>query len=181
VLEPNDETHPPSHVFASRASGSRAVLIGVPAVALLCCVLLPVLTFFVGGFLVVAVALHAGSSAMRPFLEPVLRVPVAAPRKRHAHLLLLAGAGLVLLVGGSVGASINGHLRGTIEQRGRVSELEARKLETLLERARRHMAAGELEEAELVLLNAQETVAEGTGGRSEVEALLALVRSSGRP
>jgi hypothetical protein len=166
------------------ASGTRRAglrWVGVAGLAALCCFVLPVVPFFVGGSLVVGVLVHAFSPTARPFVEPLLRLPIAAPARRRRQLLLEAGAGVLLVLGASTGAGLNGRVRGELEQRGRMNALAEQQVEGLLERAREHLDEGRFGEAELVLLNAVEVRGVDPDRRAEVDELLDRVRRSGDP
>ena len=73
--------------------------------------LAPVLPLFLGVFLVIAVALHAGVPDMRPYLDTVLRIPVERPARRRQRLLITGAAGLVLILTGTLGAMARSNLR----------------------------------------------------------------------
>jgi hypothetical protein len=151
----------------------RAVIV---ALALLCSILLPAVAIFLGVFLLAAVAVHAWSPSLQPFVQPLLRVPVGRPATRYARLLVFAGAAILLVLSGSVGATVRGHLRSRGEGRAMQREAEDQHLAQLLERAREQLSAGSVEGAELVLLDAEAMVATDSEQRAELDELLERVR-----
>jgi hypothetical protein len=163
----------------ARTVGIRLAVIG--ALVLLCSAVLPVLPIFCGGLLIVAAAIHAGLPELRPLVDPVLRVPVGRAGKRHAHLLLMAGVGVLLVGGGSVGATMRGRLSGEWEQRERRRELAEGHVTKILERARHFLSVGDVGAAELVLLEADAFSDVDADTRAEIDGLLERVRRSGDP
>jgi hypothetical protein len=149
------------------------------ALALACSLLLPAVPMVGGVFLVVAVALHAWSADLRPFVQPLLRVPVAKASVRHGRLLLLAGAGALLVASGAAGASMRGHLRAEREQREGRREAGEKGALDLMERVQGSLAAGDVDGAELALLDAGTLVDADSEWRAEVDELLERVRRSG--
>lgn len=153
-----------------------AVIIGL---TLLCSVLLPAVSIVLGVCLVFAVALHAWSPELRPYVDRLLRVPVARASTRHKRLTLAAGAGALLILSGAVGATVRGRLRSEWEQAGRQREVAEENVAELLTRARDFLDVGNVDGAELVLLDADAVIATGSGQRAEVDDLLERVRRSG--
>jgi len=90
---------------------------GAGAFLFLGSVLVPGVPIVLGMLVIVATAVYAGLPVLRPWLEPVLRVPVALARKRQGRLLLVAGCGLLLVLSGFVGAKVRGNWRSRSEQR----------------------------------------------------------------
>lgn len=163
--------------------GTRRVAIrraSIVAGALVGCVLLPVVAIFLGVFLIAAAALHAWSFSLRPYLQPILRVPVARPHQRRTRLLVAGGAGALLVLCGSVGATIRGQLRSQWEQRATRLEDGDKRVGEILDRARFQLSAGNIEGAELELLNADGIVMDDAR-RAEVDELLQRVRLARDP
>jgi hypothetical protein len=169
-------TLPSSVKSALRHVGTRRA--GIAVLVLLCSFFLPVVAIFLGVFLIAAVAVHAWSFTLRPLVQPILRVPVGRPGKRRARLLAAAGAGALLVLSGSVGATIRGHLRTQWEQRATRREADDLQAVELLQRARDQLSLGNVEAAELVLIDADALVALDPARRAEVDDLLARVRLS---
>lgn len=156
-----------------------ARLAGIVALTLLGAVVLPVVPIVLGVFLIGAVALHAWSPDLRPIVQPLLRVPVAGAGKRHARLLVAASVGVLLVLSGSVGATMRGRLRSEWEQReGELVAAEATAIE-ILARARHKLSAGDVEGAELELMEADAIVAIDSERQAEVSDLLERVLRSG--
>lgn len=178
-MERSDEAQPSKPSSEIRILGLRIAT--AVAVAGLCSVFVPVVPFFVGAFLLVAASVHLGAPALHPFLDPLLRVPVGAPAKRRARVLLVAGAGVLLLSSGAVGAGIHGRLHGEEEQRRRVREQAEQQIDDLLERAENDLSAGDVGRAELELLDA-EALLDGDSSRAgDVHELLDRVRRARVP
>jgi len=157
-------------------AGKRLVVFA--AVALLGFLILPLIPILAGVLLVITVALCAWSPELQPYLEPLLRIPVAEPAKRRARLLLAAGVGVLLVVAGSTGATLRGTWRSKWQQhKERIVSAED-DVAALVERAREHLAAGDLGSAEIALLDAA-LVATDSDTQEEVEDLLMRVRRSG--
>jgi hypothetical protein len=160
-----------------RTFGIRCAVVGVCALA--ASALVPVVPIVAGALLVAAVGIHLGLAEMRPYLDPVLRVPVGRARKRHTWLALVAGFGCALVACGSVGAAFRGRLDGERLQRELRGELASGHVETVLKRARHFLAVGDLGAAELVLLEADAMVGLDDERRAEVDRLLDDLRRSG--
>jgi hypothetical protein len=166
--------------FLSSVAGRNGVRAAVLVpVVLAATVLLPVLPFFLGALLMATAGIHAWVPALRPGVQVLLRVPVAAREKRRAHLLLVAGTGFLLAAGGAVGASIRGQLRTEWDQHATLREQTEVRVGEVVERARRHIAAGELGVAELELMNAEGEADLAPQAGAELDALLADLRLSG--
>jgi hypothetical protein len=167
--------------LASRWRDPRVRLASIVGLTLLCSVLLPAVPIFVGVFLVLAVALHAWSPELRPYVDTILRVPIGRPSMRRARLLTLAGAGGLLILVGSVSARFVGQLRTEWElEQGQREFAEEYAIE-LLARARSHLSKGDLEGAELALMGADATVILDAEWQAELDGLLELVRHSNDP
>jgi hypothetical protein len=167
------ETPGTRHVRIRRAS--------ILALAVVCSVVLPVVAIFLGVFLMAAAALHAWSFSLRPYLQPILRVPVARPHQRRTRLLVAAGAGALLVLCGSLGATIRGQLRSQWEQRATRLEDGDKRVREILDRARFQLSVGNIEGAELELLNADAVVGMDDARRAEVDDLLQRVRLARDP
>lgn len=170
-------TQPPPKAARMRRAGLQAA--AAVAFILLCSLFFPAVPIILGVLLLVAAALHAWSADLRPYVQLLLRVPVARASKRHARLLLAAGAGLILMLCGAVGATTRGHLRTEREQRVKAREAGEQVVIELLERARDHLATGNIVGAELALTEADEIVDAGPEKQAEVDELLERVRRSG--
>jgi hypothetical protein len=153
----------------------------IGAAALVCSVVMPVVAIFLGVFLIAAAALHAWSFSLRPYLQPILRVPVARPHQRRRRLLVAGGAGALLVLSGSVGATLRGQLRSQWEQRATRLEDGDKRAAELLERARFELSVGNIEGAELVLLDAEAIAPLDEARRAEVDELLEKVRLARDP
>lgn len=162
------------------AGPRRIVVVGAVcvALALLFSALLPAVPIMLGVLLVVAVALHVALPDLRPYLDPVLRVPVGRPRMRHGRLALAACAGVLLVAGGSVGATLGTEARVERERRRREQEQTEGQLEALLRDARDHLAAGNVGRAELALMDAAELGSGTSEQQREVERLLAALEGA---
>jgi len=153
---------------------------GVAAgLVLLCSAFLPALAIFLGVLLILAVALHAWAPDLRPYVQSLLRMPVVSPSMRRARLTLLAGAGVLLVASGAAGATIRGQMVSQWEQRERRIEVAEEGVGELLERARSLIAAGEVESAEFLLLDADAAAAVDGVKQDEVDDLLDRVHRSG--
>lgn len=159
----------------ARAAASRALLL--LALVVLCSAFLPALPIFLGVFLLVAVGLHVCAPDLRAFVEVCL--PLARVAGVRKGLLLTASAGLLLILGGSLGATIGGHLRSEREHRERERAQHEERWSELLERARGQLAAGDVNAAELTLMEAGELASPTVEGHGEVEELLQRVSRSG--
>jgi hypothetical protein len=148
------------------------------ALALLCSVVFPALPIFFGALLICAVGLHAFSPDVRPYVQLLLRVPTATGFRARARLLLLAGAGVLLVVCGSAAANLRGHLRGRWAHGERRREAAEESVTGVLSRARALISAGNVEGAELVLMDADAIPDVDAGRQREVDELLERVRRS---
>jgi len=162
-----------------RESGN-GVKIGAAVVAtLLCSGLLPGLPILIGMLLILAVALHTWTPDLQPWLQPILRVPVAAAATRRARLVLIAVVGGLLVVSGAVGATTRGHLRSRWEQDGRRREVAEQDATRLMARVEDYLAGGDVLSAELALMEADRITDLDPARRAEFTAMLERVRSSG--
>jgi hypothetical protein len=177
MLEQATEPRPPLLTTRAQNAGIRFAV--VAALTLVTGIVVPWLPFFGGVFLILAVALHVWAPALRPFVEPFVRVPVARAAERRARLLRVAGVGVLLVASGVLGASIRGRLDSRSEQREGRQEFDEKRLSELLERAQSHLTAGDVAEAEFVLLQAEAIDAADSGTKEEIDELLERVRRSG--
>ena len=156
--------------------GRKAGLVAVAV--LLCAALLPGLLILLG----VGVVALVGLSLWHPLqgrLQQLLRVPVARAGERHARLALIAGAGLLLVVSGAMGATARGLVRSKWELRqGRRAAAEDG-VAGLLARARSELAQGDVAGAEFVLMNAEGFEVLDDKARDQLDELLGRVRRSG--
>jgi hypothetical protein len=163
----------------SRVGHAGLRFVAIVALTLFCSAVVPVIPIVLGVLLIVAVAIHVGLPELQPFVDPVLRVPVGRARKRHARLLLMAGGGVLLVASGSVGATVRGELRSRWELRDGQRDLVEGHATELLERARHLLSAGDVDGAELVLLDADAIVGVDPDKKEEIDLLLERVRRSG--
>lgn len=163
----------------SAALHPAAWLTGGALLVLLACVVLPAAPILVGALLVAAAALHALLPEMRPYVQPLLRVPVGRASKRHGRLLLAAGVGVLLLVCGSMGATLRGHLRSRWEQNEQQRLATEANLSDLLDRARNRLVAWDIDGAQLALLDAGAIPADDSELREELDALSDRLHRSG--
>lgn len=162
-----------------RESGS-GVKIGAALVGtLLCSALLPGVPILIGMLLLLAVALHVWTPELQPYLQPILRVPVAAAARRRARLALVGGVGALLVVSGAVGATARGHLRSRWDQDERRRETAEQDAQRLMARVQEHLAGGDVLSAELALMDAERIADMEPERRAEFDALLERVRRSG--
>lgn len=154
------------------------------AIVVLGSAFLPALPIFLGVLLLVGVGLHVWVPDLRDPFETFLGAPLAqiarVPGGRRG-LALTVSAGLVLILGGSVGATLGGHLRSERGHRERERAVEEERWDELVERARGQLAAGEIDAAELTLLELDARVAPPGADRDEVDRLLERVSRSGDP
>ena len=153
----------------------RRVAVGVALALGAGAMLVPALLLVAGVFLVIATGIHAGSPALRPYADLILRVPVARPRRRHAHLAVAAGAGALLIVAGAGGATLRGRFMSEYAQEERSQEVAAANVDELLALARQRLADGNPGGAEFLLMNAEGVDTERQG---EVDELLGRMRRS---
>jgi hypothetical protein len=167
----------PALAWRTRHAGIRTA--AIVALALLGSVALPVVPIFLGLFLIVAVAVYTWMPDLQPYVQPLLRVPLGRASKHRTRLLLTAGAGLLLIAGGSAGATVRGTLRTEWKQRESLQQHAEQRTAELLARARERLSVGDVDGCELVLLEADALVGMDAGSRSEVDELLARIRRSG--
>jgi hypothetical protein len=162
-----------------RESGSGVRIVAAVVGTLLLSGLLPGLPILIGMLLLVAVALHVWTPDLQPYLQPILRVPVAAAATRRARLALIAVVGGLLVVSGAVGATTRGHLRSRWEQDERRRETAEQDAARLLARVHDHLAGGDVLSAELALMDAARITDLEPARHEEFELLLERVRRSG--
>lgn len=160
-----------------RAFGGRIGL--VAALTMLCSAFVPGVPILVGVLLVIAVALHVWTPELQPFLQPILRVPVATAGRRRARLLLVAAVGGLLVVSGAVGATTRGHLRGRWDQDQRRREIAEQDATRLMQRIEEHLAGGDVQAAELALMEVERIVGIDDGRRAEFDKLHGRMRRAG--
>lgn len=160
-------------------SGSGVKIGAVVVCTLLCSGLLPGVPILIGVLLMLAVALHTWTPDLQPYLQPILRVPVAAAATRRARLLLIAAVGGLLVVSGAVGATTRGHLRSRWEQDDRRREVAEQDAERLMARVQDHLAGGDVLSAELALMDSERIADMDPERREQFAALLERVRASG--
>jgi len=141
----------------------------------------PGMSIVLGALLILTVALLACLPDLRSCLETRVAEKAARSVILRARLPLAAVAGVVLIVSGSVGSSVRGTLRSRWSQRAQQREIAQRGATDLLERAKEHLSAGNVQLAELVLLEANATGLMDRAMRQEIEGLLERVRRSGDP
>lgn len=164
----------------TRRSQAKAARIGaLIAGILLCSALVPGLPILIGVLLVLAVALYTWTPDLQPFLQPILRVPVGAVGTRRARLLLTAVCGGLLMVSGAVGATTRGHLRSRWEQDQRRREVAEQDAARLMLRVQDHIEGGDVQSAELALMEVERFVDMDAELRAEFAALLERVQRSG--
>jgi hypothetical protein len=162
-----------------RESGSGVKIGAVVVCTLLCSGLLPGVPILIGVLLMLAVALHTWTPDLQPYLQPILRVPVAAAATRRARLVLIAAVGGLLVVSGAVGATTRGHLRSRWEQDDRRREVAEQDAERLMGRVEDHLAGGDVLSAELALMDAERIADMDPERREQFAQLLERVRRSG--
>lgn len=174
------DTHAHRRPSRAREAATRALLL--LALGVLLCVALPALSIALGVFLLVAVGVHVWAPELRAPAELFLRAVVvrAAPDRRRL-LGAAACAGGLLILGGSVSATLRGELRSEREHRERERALEEERLRELLERAEEQLGARQVDAAELTLLELVELVPPTVEGYGEAEQLRERVRRSGDP
>lgn len=146
---------------------------------LLCSCFVPAVPIFLGVLMIAALVLHAASRELRPFVDRVLRMPVARASTRHARLTLVGGAGVLLIISGAIGATTRGHLRSAWEQREGRREFVGQGVREHMQRANDLLAVGDVEGAELALLDAEAIADSDSERREEINALLERVHRSG--
>lgn len=157
-----------------------SVKIGVALLlTLLCSGLFPGVPILVGMLLMLAVALHTWTPDLQPWLQPILRVPVAAAATRRARLVTIAALGGLLVFTGAVGATTRGHLRSRWEQGGRRRDVAEQEAARLMQRVQDHLAGGDVPSAELALMEADRIHDLPPELREEFTELLGRVRSAG--
>jgi hypothetical protein len=149
----------------------------VLATALLGCIVLPVVPIFVGVFLIVVAALYGFSAELRPYVQPALRTLLGGTGT--GALLLTAGIGGVLVVSGSMGATLRGQWRNEWVQRDKRNEFADASVTALLERAKSHLSKGDVRGAEFALLGVDAIVDVAPEKRREVDELLERIHRSG--
>lgn len=179
MLEQTLETRQQPPAQSRRQLGTKLAVVAAAIVA--CCLVMPALLVFLGVLLVVAVALHAMSRSLQPIVQPILRVPVGRPGKRRLHLLLVAGAGLLFIVSGSIGAKVRSQYRSASAQHERQREAAEGRVNKLLETARQHLSDGDVEGAEFALLQSGSIGDVDADLQERVDDLLGRIRRSGDP
>lgn len=167
-------------VMVSLRRRSTGTLMALAAVAaLVCSALVPGLPILVGLLLVLAVALHVWTPDLQPWLQPILQVPVAKAATRRAHLFLIAFGGVALVVCGGMGAAVRGHLRGSWEQGERRRAVAEQDAQRLMQRVQGHLDGGDLQSAELALMEVERLGEIEPQRRAEFDGLLERVRRCG--
>ena len=151
-------------------------LVGLVALASFVVVLLPIVPIALGLLLIVATTLHWQCPTLRPYLDSILLVPVAVPAKRRTHLTYLAVAGSLLIVVGAAGATATRSWRGEWKQRAKQRASTDTSVITLIERAQDRLAAGNIEGAELTLLDARAMSSLEPWRTGDIEELLRSIR-----
>jgi hypothetical protein len=160
-----------------RLGGRRlAIVVGL---GLLLCALLPIVPILLGVFLLGAVAVHAWAPELRPYVEPFVRVPIDRPGKRATHLLLVAGAGVLLVMLGSVSASIRGSWSAKWEVHQELRATTDDSVTRLLDRAEALLAASNVAGAELALVDARSMASLDPRQKGRIDDLLGRIRRSG--
>jgi hypothetical protein len=154
-----------------------AAVVGLGLVVTLFAPFVPIVA---GVLLLVAVAMYIWSPDLRPYVESIVRIPVASPATRHTRLALFAGAGIALVVMGSVTSSVRGTWRSTSEQRDRQEEAGAN-VTKLIDRAQNRLDTGNILAAEAVLLDARVITDLDPARMAEIDELLGRIHRSGDP
>lgn len=154
-------------------------IVGGLVTALASALVWPLLPILAGTALIVLIGLHLGVPGLRGALQPILRPPVGSATARMAHLVLVGSVAVLLLGVGAVSATTRGHVRSRWEQEQRARAAAERGAQGVLERAREHLDRGEVQLAELVLMEVDGLGAVDEDLRAEIEALLERVRASG--
>lgn len=152
---------------------------GVAALVLAASAAFPLAVVLLGVLLVALVGIDTTAPGSVPGLRALFRVPVAPASKRRARLLLAAGVGVLLVACGTAGAKFSGQLRTEWRLRSSQRLATERQVTEHLDRTREHLAAGEVELAELTLMDMLRIPAIGREGQREVDGLLDRIRRSG--
>ena len=175
----NERVKGSSAMEPSRARRIGMVVGGVLLAVGVCSVFLPVIPIVLGMLLIVAVGLHAGSTDLQPYIEHLLRMPVAKASRRRARLGLTATLGALLIASGAVGATTRGRLRVEWEQEAKHQEAAEVHVRDLLQRARASLEEGNVAAAEFALLEAEGIEGVDNSDAEGVDELLERVRRSG--
>jgi len=159
----------------------RTLIAGAVLAGAASCLLLPAVPILIGVLTIAAAGLHAWSADLRPLVQPLLRVPVAGAARRHGHLAVIATAGVLLVASGFGGALLRGQLRGRWAEEERRQASIDEDVGALLDRARMHLAAGQIDDAELALLDAQTVGSDQSAHAEDVEETLRRVRIAKNP
>jgi hypothetical protein len=163
----------PSGGHRGKLAAGALVLVSAASVTV------PLAVVFLGVLLVALVALDSSVPGLVPGLRPLLRVPVAPVFQRRMRLVLAGGFGVLLVVCGTAGAKLSSQVR----TEWRLDQSQRLAAETqvigLLEQAREHLSAGEVELAELTLMDARGVSAIEPQRQREIDELLERVRRSG--
>jgi hypothetical protein len=179
MREPIDEPGPSMAPSAGRRGAK--LLGGAVVLVLAASAFLPLFVVFLGVVLVALVSLDAAIPGVVPGLRTLFRVPLVPAHARRARLIFAGCMGVVLVGCGTLGAKLSGQLRTEWRLRQSQHEIADQQLAEYLERARAHLEAGEVELAELTLMDAQRVSPIAPGRQRELDELLERIRRSGDP
>jgi len=174
MQEPVTDQRRPTGAPSGRHRGKWAA--GVVALVVAASLALPVAVVFLGILLVALVALDSGIKGVVPGLRSLFRVPVAPASKRRARLMLAGGVGVLLIACGATGAKFGGQMKTKWKLRQSQRLAAEEQVNEHLERARKHIAKGELELAELTLMDVDRITTIDPERRLEIDELLQRVR-----
>jgi hypothetical protein len=177
MQESIEEPDPPT---TPSAGGRIAKLLGGAVVLVLAAsAFFPLFVVFVGVVLVALVALDAAIPHVIPGLRTLFRVPLVPASARRARLVFAGSLGVVLVAIGALGAKVSGEVRTEWKLRQSQHRIADEQLDEHLERARAHLDAGEVELAELTLMDAQRISPVDARRQRALDEMLERIRRSG--
>ncbi len=165
---------------ASGRSGRRTgkLWAWIVAAVVVASLVVPVVVLFLGVLLVALVGIDAGVPGLVPGLRSLFRVPVLPVSKRRARLALAAGTGVLLMACGAAGAKVSSRVLGQWELRQGQRQTAETLASAQLEQAREHLREGDVELAELVLLDAEKRAGGDPEVQREMQELLERIERS---
>jgi hypothetical protein len=170
----------PDPIATPSAGGRGMKLLGGAVVLVLAAsAFFPLFVVFVGVVLVALVALDSAIPHVIPGLRTLFRVPLVPASARRARLIFAGSLGVVLVAIGALGAKMSGEVRTEWKLRQSQHRIADEQLDEHLARARSHLDAGEVELAELTLMDAQRISPVDARRQRELDGLLERIRRSG--
>lgn len=117
-------------------------------------VLLPFPAILIGVAILVIPVLYYWTPPLQPWLEGLLRAPIEAPGRRRGRMALVAVAGVLVIAGGSFGATRRARRVTETDLIASLRSDAEENLTEILQRAHGYLEQGQLEDAALVLMNA---------------------------